>query len=66
MYIAWFSRVSFSALCWILVAECLRVTLVGLVPSCGGMKISAYEETGACKNKVLLWCVSGGLYLCGM
>jgi hypothetical protein len=34
IYIAWFSWVSFSLPYWILVAECLRVTLVGLVPSC--------------------------------
>jgi hypothetical protein len=31
IYIAWFSWVSFSPLYWILVAECLRVILVGLL-----------------------------------
>jgi hypothetical protein len=34
VYIAWFSWVSFSPHYWILVAKCLRVTVVGLVPSC--------------------------------
>jgi hypothetical protein len=39
MYRVWFSWVSFSLLYWILVAERLWVTLVGLVPSCGGWRI---------------------------
>jgi hypothetical protein len=62
IYLVWFSWVSFSLLYWILVAECLRVTLVWLVPSCGGWKNIGVWGTKACKNKIFLWGVSGGLY----
>jgi hypothetical protein len=66
IYIAWFSWVSFSLLYWILFAECLRVTLVGLVPSCGGMKILACEELKRVRIKCFCGVYQVACIMCGM